>query len=320
MTEEEITGEDMTGDGSYGELWLHRFMLRDSVRNEAYRQAISKTVKAGDVVLDIGAGTGILSLFAAQAGAKKVYAVERTSMAKMIGKIAERNGVQDIVEIFQCDIENFMAPEQVDVIVSEWMGGYGVDENMLSLVLEARDLWLKPGGKILPEQVTAWMAPAWDSKLDEDMNFWRSHPHGVDLSPIAEETADELLCERYHISREDLRAEPQQLWTHDTYTCSVEESFLPFRASLSFSVSKAGKFSALATWFSATFGNGLVLTNAPDAPPTHWGRTSFPLERTITVEQGEEIQVKFICSPSGPGYCHEEWSINVIDHSSTGEL
>ena len=177
--------------GDYAELSLHRKMLRDGVRNEAYRQAIFKTVKSGDVVLDVGAGSGILSLFAAQAGARKVYAVERTSMAEMIGRIAERNGVQDVIEISQRDIETFVAPEPVDVIVSEWMGGYGVDENMLTLVLDARDLWLKPGGKMLPEQVTAWMAPVCDSKLDEEMNLWRSRPHGADLSPIAEDMAEE---------------------------------------------------------------------------------------------------------------------------------
>ena len=297
--------------GSYGELWLQRKMLRDGVRNEAYRQAIFKTVKPGDVVLDVGAGTGILSIFAAQAGARKVFAVERTGMARMIRKLAEENGVDDTVEIFQRDIETFTAPEPVDVIVSEWMGGFGVDENMLVLVLEARDLWLKPGGKMLPERVAAWMAPVWDCELDDEMELWRSCPHGVDLSPIASEMAEELLYERHDISDLDLRAAPQKLWTHDTYACSAAEARLPFQASLSFSASETGKISALATWFSAEFGDGLILSNAPSAPPTHWGRTSFPLEDTIPVEQGETISVEFVCAPAGPGYCHEEWSVRI---------
>ena len=301
----------MSYDGAYGELWLHRKMLRDGVRNEAYRQAISKTVKPGDVVLDVGAGTGILSLFAVQAGARKVYAVERTSTARIIRRLAETNGASDIVEVFERDIETFSAPEPVDVIISEWMGGYGVDENMLRLVLNARDLWLKPGGKMLPERVTAWMAPAWDDLLDEEIALWRSRPHGVDLSPIAEEMTEELLYERHQISNFDLRAPPQMLWTHDTLTCPVEESRLPFQASLLFSASTAGPFSALATWFFAEFGNGLTLTNAPDAPPTHWGRTSFPLRSTVTVEQGDTIFVKFVCKPAGPGYCREDWSVRI---------
>ena len=303
----------MAEDGVYGELWLHRKMLRDGVRNEAYRQAIAHAVKPGDVVLDVGAGTGILSLFAVQAGARKVYAVERTSIARIIRQLAERNGASEVIEVFECDIETFSAPEPVDVIVSEWMGGYGVDENMLWLVLDARELWLKPGGKILPERVTAWMAPAWDNMLDEEISLWRSRPHGVDLSPIAEEMAQELLYERHWISNLDLRAPPQKLWTHDTLTCPVEEARLPFQASLLFSASTAGPFSALAAWFFAEFGNGLTLTNAPDAPSTHWGRTIFPLERTRTVEQGESIFVKFVCNPAGPGYCREDWSIRIGD-------
>jgi len=297
--------------GSYGELWLQRKMLRDGIRNEAYRQAIFETVKPEDVVLDVGAGTGILSLFAAQAGARKVFAVERTGMARMIRKLAEVNGVDGAVEIFQRDIETFAASEPVDVIVSEWMGGFGVDENMLVLVLEARDLWLKPGGKMLPERVTAWMAPAWDCELDDEMDLWRSCPHGVDLSPIASEMTKELLYERHDVSDLDLRAAPQKLWTHDTHICPAAEARLPFEASLSFSASTTGKISALATWFSAEFGKGPMLSNAPSAPPTHWGRTCFPLEDTVAVEQGETISVKFVCAPAGPGYCHEQWSVRI---------
>ena len=297
--------------GSYGELWLQRKMLRDGIRNEAYRQAIFETVKPEDVVLDVGAGTGILSLFAAQAGARKVFAVESTGMARMIRKLAEVNGVDGAVEIFQRDIETFAASEPVDVIVSEWMGGFGVDENMLVLVLEARDLWLKPGGKMLPERVTAWMAPAWDCELDDEMDLWRSCPHGVDLSPIASEMTKELLYERHDVSDLDLRAAPQKLWTHDTHICPAAEARLPFEASLSFSASTTGKISALATWFSAEFGKGPMLSNAPSAPPTHWGRTCFPLEDTVAVEQGETISVKFVCAPAGPGYCHEQWSVRI---------
>ncbi|MBC8071537.1 MAG: 50S ribosomal protein L11 methyltransferase, partial [Deltaproteobacteria bacterium] len=89
----------------YARLSIHRWMLLDEVRNEAYRRATSQVVKPGDTVLDFGAGTGILSLFAAQAGASKVHAVERTDIAAVARRIIERNGFGDRIEVIQSDLE-----------------------------------------------------------------------------------------------------------------------------------------------------------------------------------------------------------------------
>src|SRR5579862_3570417 len=133
---------------TYSDLSVHRWMLRDSLRNEAYRRAIAHIVRPGHVVLDMGACTGILSIFAASAGARKVYAVERTEVAGVARRVIERNGQTERIEVLQSDLEDVALPEKVDVIVSEWMGGFGVDENVLAPLVMARDRWLKAGGTI----------------------------------------------------------------------------------------------------------------------------------------------------------------------------
>ena len=74
-------------------------MLNDRVRNEAYRAALSAAIKPGAVVLDVGAGTGILSFFAAQCGAARVYAVERTAIARIARRLAQRNGFADRISV-----------------------------------------------------------------------------------------------------------------------------------------------------------------------------------------------------------------------------
>jgi SAM-dependent methyltransferase len=288
-------------------------MLRDRVRCEAYRQALLSAVRPGDVVLDMGAGTGLLSLFALQAGARRVYAVERTSIAAFARQLVEQNGAADRIEIIQDDVENVQLPEPVDVLVSEWMGGCGVDENLLAPLLASRDRWLKPGGIMLPERVTAWMAPVWDRELDAEMSFFLGQPYGLDLGLVAEGTAQELFIARYHVSEQDLRAEPQPMWSTDAYTCSVEEASSPFRASMQFLVTRAGPFNSLAAWFRAECGAGIVLTNAPDAPATHWGRWVLPLERGLSVERGAAIWVDLICEPDEPGWCDHRWSVRVGD-------
>ncbi|HYO91254.1 MAG TPA: class I SAM-dependent methyltransferase, partial [Pyrinomonadaceae bacterium] len=229
MGKKQMAGPD---DSYYAHLPLHRSMLRDRVRCEAFRQALIKSVQPNYVVLDVGAGTGILSLLAVQAGARRVYAVERTSIVNLTRQLIAANGAQQQVQVIHGDMESIELPEQVDLIVSEWLGGYGVDEGFLPAVLSARERWLKPGGLMLPERVTAWIAPVYDSVLEQDMNFWRSKPYGVDLSLIAEATSNELFWERHHVTKETLLASPQQMWAIDAYTCSIEEARAPFTASL----------------------------------------------------------------------------------------
>lgn len=299
---------------AYAQLSIHRWMLRDEVRNEAYRKAIAQVVKPGDVVLDMGAGTGILSIFAAQAGARKVYAIERTAIAAVARRMVQNNQVEGCVEVLQDDLEDIDLPEKVDVIMSEWMGSLGVDENMLAPLVMARSRWLKPGGKILPGRVTAFLAPAWAAHFDEELRYWRGKPHGVDMSAIAALTAQEPLMSQSYISVDDLLSAPQVMWTHDAYTSTLAEADRTFESKLSFEVTRGGgQLSGLAAWFTADFFEGHSLTNAPGAPETHWGRFVFPLHGTIEVREGTPIDVEFRCEPSAPGTCEFYWSAKVGD-------
>lgn len=291
----------------YASLDIHRRMLLDDVRNEVYRKALIASVKEGDAVLDFGAGTGILSLFAAQAGARRVYAVERTTMAERAKQIIAANGFADRIEVIQGEMERIRLPEKVDVIVSEWLGTFGVDENLVTPLLIARDRWLKPGGIMLPEHVTAYMAPFWSA----DVGFFRNRASGLDLSLLMEGNFDELMWPDKPIPQDDFLSEPQAMWTTSVYEETVEQSRLPSRAFLTFKAERAGKINALASWFQADFGNDLVLSTAPDAPPTHWRQYVIPLRRAAEVEAGTPITVEYTCIPAFPGFCHHAWSVRV---------
>ena len=298
-------------------------MLRDHVRNESYRKALLHAVRKDDVVLDMGAGTGILSLFAAAAGARKVYAIERTPTANVARRIVATNGLSDRIEVLQSDLEDVDLPEKVNVLVSEWMGGFGVDENMLAPLVMARTRWLAEGGRIVPERVTAMMAPAWVQTFDEDIAYWKTKPHGVDLSDLSTLRTQEVLESHEALKPADLLADAQPMWSHDAYTCTLEEADRAFVAKLTFVTSRAGKFSGLAAWFTADMGGGEVLTNAVGAPDTHWGRTVFPLERTQEVAAGTKLEVEFRCEPISLSGCEYFWSVKVGDgaleeHDSRG--
>ena len=109
---------------SYGDLATHEVMLKDEPRMAAYAAAVEANADfiKGRVVLDVGAGTGILSLLCARAGARAVYAVEASPMAEHMRSIVELNGFADVITVFQSPMEETTLPEQVDVCISEWMG------------------------------------------------------------------------------------------------------------------------------------------------------------------------------------------------------
>jgi SAM-dependent methyltransferase len=297
--------------GAYQELSLHRVMLLDRVRTDAYRAAIERGVRPGDVVLDIGAGTGILSILAARAGASTVYAVERTRIHEFAQDLVEDNELEARVRVIHSDIESVTLPEPVDVIVSEWMGGIGVDENLLAPVLQARDRWLKPGGRMIPARVAGWLAPAHDREQDDEMRFWASGHYGVDLGLVADCTTQEHLWNR-NVAPADLLAEPQRMWDLDAHSLPLAQAEKDFTARLTFVTRRPGRFNGLAAWFDADLG-GVRLTNAPDAPDTHWGRFVFPLDDTVEVDAGTRIETEHSCDPAGPGYTHHRWAVRIGD-------
>lgn len=303
----------MPNHEQYAQASIHRWMLRDEIRNEAYRTALRWAVKPGHSVLDMGAGTGILSVFAAQAGASHVYAVERTTIVEMARRMMQRNRLEDRVQIIHSDLEDASLPGKVDVLVSEWMGGLGVDENMLAPLVMARDRWLKPGGTIIPARVTAMLAPAWVAEFDEAICHWQSHPHGVDLGEIAVALASEVHMTQIPVGMADLLSPPQELWSHDAYTCTLEEADRSFVATLEFLATRRGKLNGVVAWFTADMGGGVTLTTAVDAPVTHWGRLLFPIRRNVEVVEGTPIRVELHCDPSSQGTCEFFWSIQVGD-------
>ena len=135
----DLTAADYYFD-SYSHFGIHEEMLKDEVRTKAYLKAIetNRHLFKDKIVLDVGAGLGILSLSAARAGAKKVYAVECSSIADQCKIIIEANGYKDIIEVYHGKMEDITLPENVDIILSEWMGYFLLYESMLDTVLCAR--------------------------------------------------------------------------------------------------------------------------------------------------------------------------------------
>ena len=136
-------------------------MLADEVRTSSFMQAILATVNAGDVVVDIGSGTGVLSLFAVRAGASRVYAIEREPVIDIAREIATHNEMLDSIVFIEGSSRDVEIPERADVLITETIGNIGFDEGIISWVADAKKRFLKPDAAILPRRGRP-AAPAFD--------------------------------------------------------------------------------------------------------------------------------------------------------------
>ncbi|KAH6621271.1 S-adenosyl-L-methionine-dependent methyltransferase [Chaetomium sp. MPI-SDFR-AT-0129] len=187
------TGEKKQHDASayyfesYDHNDIHETMIKDTVRTNAYRDFIyaNKPLFAGKTVLDIGCGTGILSMFCARAGAARVVAVDNSAILDRARENVFRNGLDNIITCVRGRIEEVTLPiTQFDIIVSEWMGYCLLYEAMLPSVFFARDRYLAPGGLLVPSHTSMWIAPVADSEYVADNIDWWRDVYGFDMQAM----------------------------------------------------------------------------------------------------------------------------------------
>ncbi|XP_066992877.1 uncharacterized protein Art8 isoform X2 [Anabrus simplex] len=281
---------------SYEDLNVHQLMLRDRHRTETYKQAIFSLQECikDKVVMDVGTGTGILSIFCAQAGAKKVYAVEASRVAKLAQKTIEDNNLSHIIQVIHDHVEEVELPfgEKVDVLVSEWMGFYLLHEGMLNSVIAARNKHLKPNGKMLPEIARLYSCPC---SLPSEFDFW-TDVYGVNMSSVGEETRK---TKRQHpeimeVRKEDLLSKPTCVLELDLKTVTVEDVDA-FSTKCVATAVRDGRYQGLVLWFSCLFPvpnletQPVVLSTSPEDQCTHWKQTVLVLPQEINVTEDEPI-------------------------------
>uniref|UniRef100_A0AAR2IHD4 type I protein arginine methyltransferase n=1 Tax=Pygocentrus nattereri TaxID=42514 RepID=A0AAR2IHD4_PYGNA len=299
LNPEEMTSRDYYFD-SYAHFGIHEEMLKDEVRTLTYRNSMyhNKHIFKDKIVLDVGSGTGILSMFAAKAGAKHVYGIECSSISEYSEKIIKSNHLDNVITIFKGKVEETELPvDQVDIIVSEWMGYCLFYESMLKTVIYARDKWLKPGGFMFPDRATLYVVAIEDRQYKDFKIHWWENVYGFDMTCIRNVALMEPLVDI---------VDPKQVVTNsclikevDIYTVKLED--LTFTSAFCLQIQRNDYIHALVTYFNIEFTKCHKKTGfstAPDAPSTHWKQTVFYLEDYLTVRRGEEILGSIAVKPN----------------------
>lgn len=287
---------------SYAHFGIHEEMLKDEVRTLTYRNSMyyNKHLLKGKIVLDIGCGTGILSMFAAKAGAAKVIGVECSNIVEYAKQIVADNHLDHIVTIIKGKVEEIDLPDgitKVDIIISEWMGYCLFYESMLDTVLYARDKWLKEDGMLFPDRANLFITGIEDRQYKDDKINWWENVYGFNMSAIRNVAISEPLVDC---------VEPKQVVTNssllkevDLYTVKKED--LTFTAPFNLQVRRQDYVHALVTYFTVEFTKchkRIGFSTAPESPYTHWKQTVFYLDNYLTVKRNDEVYGTFSMSPN----------------------
>lgn len=270
----------------------HRQFLEDTARVDAFACAIADVVRPGDAVADLGSGTGILGLLACRAGAARVYSIDKTGMSAFARRIAADNGFADRVVALRGHSSRVDLPERVDVVVSDMIGRIGFLGGGAEALMDVRERWLKPGGRLMPAAVETWIAPVEQAELYANIDFWSAPVAGFDMSAVRPSAANTGYPHAFE--PEDLLA-PGAIGAACDY--HVGDAGVA-RGTASFTIARRAALHGVAAWFVARLSPSVTVTNAPGAPDRINRRNAFlPIDRPVAVEAGDVVDVDLVVRP-----------------------
>ncbi len=268
------------------DLFAHGRMIRDRVRGDAYARAITATVRRNDVVLDLGTGSGVLSVIACRAGARKVYAIEEEDIIELAREIVRINGCADRVELIQASSYEVELPECANVLVADVRGVLPFFRTSLTAMIDARNRFLAPGGTIIPQRDVVRGALAESAEAyGPHVAPWEEGAWGVDLTPARRLAVNDM--RKQLVRAEEVISNVVVVATIDyaTFTSPGFEGVIELIAT------RNATAHGFTVWFDSTLAPGVEISNAPDRPEMIYGRSFIPFESPVTVHAGDEIVI-----------------------------
>jgi protein arginine N-methyltransferase 1 len=259
-------------------------MLVDSVRTSAFHDAIMRIVRAGDVVLDIGTGTGVLAMFAARAGARRVYAIEQGPVIDLARRVVDANGLQDRVTFIEGLSTEVDLPEPADVLITETVGNAGVDEGILVWVADATERLLVPKPRLIPLRMILEVALV-DIRRDfDEFERWSGPLLGYDFAALRTVALNSI--QPVDLTELNLVSDPVPAFEIDLGRGSTQ---LACRTKIV--TRRSGTVHGLGVWFTAALGEEMTISNRPPSDVPSWQQAALPLDQPLEVDRDEVIDV-----------------------------
>ena len=271
---------------------FHHSMLADEMRTTSFLSAIEASVRPGDVVVDIGTGTGVLSVFAAKAGASRVYAIEQEPIIGVAREIAARNGLSDIITFIQGSSLEIDLPEKADVLITETIGNMALDEGIITWITDARERFLKPEGTTIPLDIDV-IANLVSVPTDYEMiERWSRPLLGLDFGPLSHVARNNIHW--VDLSRAQFATRPVTVFSTD-----FPPNPAPMSTVATVEVVKDVNVHGIGVWFRSSLTSDVHITNeAPNGVPS-WEHGFLPLDQPMAVRRGEVIEIEVGSSING---------------------
>jgi protein arginine N-methyltransferase 1 len=281
-------------------------MLADPVRGSAYLAAVGESVRPGMVVADIGAGPGVLGIYAATLGARRVFLVEPDASVRAARALAAENGVADRVETIRAVSTEIELPERADLIVSDLRGVTPFHGRQLEAAADMRQRLLAAGGTCIPRRDRVYSALVEDDALyARTVGAWSGVP-----GTLAHESLTGLMANGWFRTRAtgaQLLSEPAPFVTLD-----YEHPTPALHACWDARATRDGIAHGLLLWFDTDLTEHISLSNAPTAPPALYGQAFFPFRPAFTMRHGERLRVDLRTVHAGDDYA---WTWSARDDS-----
>lgn len=269
---------------SFSDPGVQERLLLDRARCDAFRGALLQTVKPGDVVVDLGAGTGLLSFFAVQAGARQVYAIEMSGIAGLAAELIEANGLQDRITLIREHSTKVRLPQRCDLLVSETLSTFCFDtENIIEYVADARQRFLKPEARIIPEACDTFLMPF----SSQEFGLGRSPArfYDLDFQPFRRRRFEKPFLIRAS-GKQLTELAPPAPCHHVDFR---RDTRVPGPTLAGFRVCAEGRLDGFLGWFESRLCPGVSISNSPRLPLTAWWQMYFPVLEQPQVRTGETI-------------------------------
>jgi len=270
----------------------HRGYLADERRTAAYRAALAEVVRPSDVVLDLGAGTGLLGYLACDAGARHVIAVDRGDILGLAHDLAAANGYEDRITHVQALSTELQLEAPIDVAVCDQIGGLVYDAGILGCFADVRRRLLAPGGRLVPASFRIFLAPVTFERGRAAVDFWAEHPAGLDAAAARALAANTEWS--FSVGPEDVDA----LAAGREVAAFAADHDGPIAGSAVFETVREGRFDGYVGWFEATMSPSVTLTNDP------WGTERFdrwcnfyPLDGGFDLLAGDRVELHLDVRP-----------------------